>query len=103
MPNAQGLFAGTIIHGDITHESAFTRSSALQLFGASGFDRIDTYDCGPTPHGFKWTLRWVGWRMVEATLRLAHAAETGTPAGHFTRNLIVVAERSDWSSCRRAK
>jgi SAM-dependent methyltransferase len=93
VPNGQGLFAGSIIHGDITHESAFTRSSALQLFGASGFDRVDTYDCGPTPHNLRSTLRWVGWGIVEATLRLAHAAEAGSPAGHFTRNLIVVAYR----------
>lgn len=92
-PNGESPFVGAIRYDDITHEQAFTRRSLTQLLLASGFARLECYECGPAVAGFKSAARWVLWRCIHLLLRVWVAVETGFLNGNaiYTRNLIAVA------------
>jgi 2-polyprenyl-3-methyl-5-hydroxy-6-metoxy-1,4-benzoquinol methylase len=92
-PNGDSPFVGAIRYGDFTHELAFTQSSLSQLLLASGFSRLEFFECGPLPAGLKGAIRVVIWRTIRLGLRLWLAAETGNTGGSaiFTRNLFAIA------------
>ncbi len=92
VPNGESPFVGGIRYGDMTHEQAFTRISLAQLVLSSGFSRLECYESGPVPTGFKSTIRWVLWRGVCLLLRVWVAAETGDLGRDaiFTRNFLAV-------------
>ncbi len=95
LPNAEGIFCGSILYGDMTHEMAFTRSSLRQLAGACGFRVIAFKEELPIAHGLVSFCRLLIWRTGSFFFRLLAAAETG---GGFrdkplTQNLVAVLER----------
>jgi len=94
-PNGESPFVGTIRYGDMTHEQAFTRGSLSQLLLSSGFLRLEFRESGPTPVGFKRTVRWILWRSIRLLLRMWTAAETGDLGRNavYTRNLLAVADK----------
>jgi 2-polyprenyl-3-methyl-5-hydroxy-6-metoxy-1,4-benzoquinol methylase len=95
VPNGEGLFGGAIRYGDITHRTAYTKGSLEQLFFARGFETLEVRPCRPVAHGVASLARVVAWRMVEAFLYLANAAESGQRSGAcFTRNIFAVGRRN---------
>ncbi|MCH7707694.1 MAG: class I SAM-dependent methyltransferase [Myxococcales bacterium] len=95
VPNAESPFFGAVLHGDLTHQQAFTRESMAQLLLASGFPEVRCYEDTPVVHGAKSLIRVLLWRLIRAGLRVYVAAETGDTSSDviFTRNLLVVATR----------
>jgi len=57
VPNGEGLFAGTIRYGDITHRTAYTHASMEQLFFSQGFGTIQVRPCRPMVHGAASAIR----------------------------------------------
>ncbi len=95
VPNGESPFFGAVLHGDLTHEQAFTRESMAQLLLASGFRSVRCYEDAPVAHGLKSGTRAVLWRVIRAVLRLYVAAETGNATSDLvlTRNLLAVATK----------
>lgn len=92
-PNGESPLAGRTRYGDLTHELAFTRVSLQTLLLASGFQRVDCFECSPVRNGLVGTARWIAWKLIRAALRLYLMAESGEyrPTGIFTQNLLAVA------------
>ena len=94
-PNGEGLFAGSILHGDLTHELAFTRSNLRQLAGAAGFQVVAVKEDVPVVHGLRSLVRYLIWTTGSFFLRLLAVAETGDGfrAKPLSQNLLAVLER----------
>lgn len=43
VPNGEAIFKGSIMYGDFTHETYFTKRSMIQLFKTFGFGKVDVY------------------------------------------------------------
>ena len=43
VPNGEAIFKGSIMYGDFTHETFFTKRSLIQLFKTFGFKKVDVY------------------------------------------------------------
>jgi len=56
-PNGEGLFAGHVIHGDLTHCTIFNESSTNQYLRAFDFVDIRVLETGPVPHGLRGMAR----------------------------------------------
>lgn len=91
VPNASSPYFGTIRYGDITHEISFTETSIKQILRDAGFINIQVHSCRPARHGWKSSLRYGAWRILEFFLRMPAYIETGK-AGSVTLNIIVTAE-----------
>ncbi len=92
VPNGASPFGTLMIYSDFTHEIAFTPESLAQLFLASGWSRIDSFEDPPAVHGFKSAVRYVAWRCIRACLRFYLVAETGSRDHRvLTQNLYAVA------------
>ena len=92
VPNGESPFVGSVLHGDLTHELAFTRDSLPQLLLASSYSEVRCFEDPPVAHGLVSSLRLIVWRLVSLVLRLVAAAETGSGRGAiFTRNLLAIA------------
>lgn len=94
VPNGESPFAGRIIYGDFTHETAFTQASVNQVLRASGFDSVVCHPVRPVVYGVKSWLRAVAWRLIEAVLVTAVVAEVGPVRPIVTQNLLVVARQA---------
>lgn len=91
--NAENLLWGRLRHGDFTHEVAFTRNSLIQIFQVIGFNQIEIYPQPLIIHGLKSFVRRILWKLIEFVLKIYLLIETGSSAGIFTQNLIVVAKK----------
>lgn len=91
--NAENLLWGRLRYGDFTHELAFTKESASQIFQISGFRDIKVYSQPPVIHGIKSFIRYILWKCIEHCLRVYLLVETGSAKGIFTQNIIVSAKK----------
>ena len=91
VPNGESPFAGRIIYGDFTHETAFTQASLGQVLRAAGFDSVACHPVRPVVYGVKSWLRAVVWRLFESVLVTAILAEIGPVRPIVTQNLLAVA------------
>lgn len=91
--NAESPFFGRIRYGDLTHETAYTRTSLGQLLLSSGFRSVDCYEDSPVVHGVKSAIRYVLWQMIRGSMRLSVASETGGTGSEaiFSQNFLAVA------------
>ncbi len=92
-PNGESIFSGRYRFWDFTHEMSFTKTSLRQLFGVSGFEKIEFYSSGPVVHGLKSLIRYLLWKIIEFILKIYLLVETGSGEGIFTQNLIAVAQK----------
>ena len=91
VPNGDSIFFGKVLFGDFTHEIAFTKASAAQLFGASGFSSVEAYEDRPVIHGFKSAIRYLCWLVIRFFLRSYILVESGSDNGQiFSQNLLIV-------------
>lgn len=94
VPNAVSPFSGNFRHGDLTHESWYTKSSVAQILTAAHFVDIEVRPCEPVIHGVKSLARSIIWKFGSALMRLLLAAETGVARGHIvTQNFVVSAQK----------
>ncbi|MFN2399551.1 MAG: cyclopropane-fatty-acyl-phospholipid synthase family protein [Gemmatimonadaceae bacterium] len=91
--NAESPFFGRIRYGDVTHETAYTRTSLGQLLLSSGFRRVDCYEDSPVVHGVMSAMRFVLWQLIRGAMRLSIASETGNSGREsiFSQNFLAVA------------
>jgi len=76
-PNGEGVGAGRIVYGDLTHETIFNESSLGQYLRAFGFTDLRFRETGPVPHSLPGRLRWIAWRGLRAAAQLASLVQTG--------------------------
>lgn len=86
-PNAESPFFGRIRYGDFTHDTAFTKSSLLQILLFAGFGKLSFYPVGPVISSPKSLFKYYLWKLVDRIFRLY------IPDGIFTMNIIAVAEK----------
>jgi 2-polyprenyl-3-methyl-5-hydroxy-6-metoxy-1,4-benzoquinol methylase len=92
LPNADSPFSGGIIHGDFTHEVAYTTVSLEHLLRTCGFGQIRFQEHSPQPTSAKGFVRSLLWSAMRVTIRLIHVVETGGPStGIYTRVMRVIA------------
>jgi SAM-dependent methyltransferase len=92
VPNGEGLYGMSVRYGDLTHELAFTRKSAYQVFTAVGFSEVTSCEDSPDVHGVKSLARRILWDLGTIYHRLMLIAETGRHRGFLlTQNMFVVA------------
>jgi SAM-dependent methyltransferase len=93
-PNGEGIFSGTILNGDLTHELAFTRSSLHQLAGATRFRLVAVKEDVPIVHGLRSLVRNLIWRCGSFFFRVLTVAETGSGFRDkpLSENLLAILE-----------
>lgn len=90
-PNGQGLNAGQLIYGDVTHQTIFTPRSLDAVLHQAGFRRSEFHETGPViiyPRDF---LRAAVWQCVRLAARIILWAETGKKYPIWTDNFICLA------------
>ena len=94
VPNGEGIFSGTILSSDLTHELAFTRSSLHQLAGATRFRLVAVKEDVPIVHGLRSLVRHLIWRGGSFFFRLMSVAETGSGFRDkpLSENLLAILE-----------
>lgn len=95
VPNGDGLFFGSILFGDLTHELAFTRSTLNQLAEACGLRLARTFEDVPPVHGLFSLARRIVWSIGTFPLRVLSMAETGQGlrTRPLSRNMLAILER----------
>lgn len=88
-PNGEGVGAGRIVYGDLTHETIFNESSMGQYLRAFGFTDIRFRETGPVPHSLAGRLRWIGWRGMRLLAQLASLVQTGHCPSVLTAVIIA--------------
>jgi SAM-dependent methyltransferase len=63
-PNGESPFGNSIRYGDFTHELSFTKSSISQIFLASGFSSVNSYEDKPIGRGVKSNIRLFIWNFL---------------------------------------
>jgi 2-polyprenyl-3-methyl-5-hydroxy-6-metoxy-1,4-benzoquinol methylase len=76
-PNGQGVFGGTVIYGDLTHQTIFTPNSLTQLLLQAGFKKVECFENGPVNKNFKGIIRNIVWKSFKITLNIFRTAEIG--------------------------
>jgi len=92
-PNADGPFGMRVRYGDLSHELAFTKSSAWQLMKVAGFENVVVLPEGPVVTGARSLARWLLWQPFRALARLYLFAESYAQDSLLTANLIVRASK----------
>jgi SAM-dependent methyltransferase len=77
VPNAEGVFAGAIRYGDLTHEFAFTRGSIRQLAAACSFRVLTVREDTPVVHGLFSLVRFLIWSAGTIFICVLSTAESG--------------------------
>jgi SAM-dependent methyltransferase len=95
MPNGEGIFSGSVAHGDFTHELLVTSGSLRQILLCAGFSEIRSYEDTPIVHGLKSAIRFLIWKAARTVGRLVYAAETGNIGRELilTQNFLTVARK----------
>jgi SAM-dependent methyltransferase len=96
VPNGEALFSGAILHGDLTHEQAFTRDSLRQLAGTTGFRVVKILEDVPVSHGLRSLARNLIWRIGSLWPRLLAVAETGEGFRErpLSQNILALLEKN---------
>jgi SAM-dependent methyltransferase len=91
--NGAGLFAGQVIHGDLTHLTILTPESLGQLLRPFGFEDLAFYETGPVPIRLRGKLDLALWRAISALASTVRRIETGKRQAIWTENLICLARK----------
>jgi SAM-dependent methyltransferase len=93
VPNGEGLFGMRIRYGDLTHEGAFTPTSACQCFHTIGFKAVRSHEDRPPVHGWRSAIRRMLWILGTLPARLLLIAETGQRRFILSQNMLVIADK----------
>jgi 2-polyprenyl-3-methyl-5-hydroxy-6-metoxy-1,4-benzoquinol methylase len=94
--NADGPLFGRQLHADFTHETAFTRYSLHQAFGAAGFASSEFHALEPLGSGPRALLRRLLWKFIRLGLGLYYHAESGSGIlnnDHILSSTLIAAAR----------
>lgn len=91
-PNGEGLHAGHVIYGDLTHRTIFNESSLRQYLRALDFDDIVVHETGPVAVGLKNSIRWLAWQCIRLVGIAKVMAETGRRPRVLTQEMLCRAQ-----------
>jgi 2-polyprenyl-3-methyl-5-hydroxy-6-metoxy-1,4-benzoquinol methylase len=92
LPNGDSPFAGSVVHGDFTHEVTYTTVSLKHVLLACGFENIEFQEHSPQPTSIKSVIRSAIWASVRQIIRFVHIVETGGPStGVYARVMRATA------------
>ena len=92
-PNAEGLFSGQNVYGDLTHLTIFTPKSIQQLFCSEGFINCKFIETGPVPKNVHGRIRIIIWSIIKYMASFAFKIETGKKKRMWTENMICYCEK----------
>jgi Cyclopropane fatty acid synthase and related methyltransferases len=89
-PNAESPWGTGVMHGDFTHEQAFTSNSLKKLLELCKFVEIESREAGPVVHGIFSLGRFIFWKIIRGILAFRCLVETGSiGSGIFTRVFLI--------------
>jgi 2-polyprenyl-3-methyl-5-hydroxy-6-metoxy-1,4-benzoquinol methylase len=101
VPNGQAIFSGSIVYGDLTHQTAFTQTSIGQLLRVCGFDQISCFEDRPIIHGPISLFRNLVWRVIRLVFAFIYLVETGSDSILLSQNFMAMATKpTARASCR---
>lgn len=90
-PNGQGLLAGQIIYGDLTHMTIFTPGSLDQALRLAGFEDIRFKEATFHRRGIRGWLRGAAWDVVRVCANAVRRVQTGKTQAIWSENLLCFA------------
>lgn len=88
-PNGQGIFSGTIIYGDLTHQTIFTPNSLIQLLSQAGFNKVECFENGPISKNFKGFIRKLVWKFFKVIVNIFRISEIGGKINILTQDFYA--------------
>lgn len=90
-PNGQGIFAGQIAHGDLTHATIFTPGSLRQALDLAGFTDVRFREATFVRAGLRGRLRGVAWDLIRAAANGVRRVQAGKTQEIWSENLLCCA------------
>ena len=87
-PNGEGLFAGHVVYGDLTHTTIFTPGSLHQALDLAGFVDVSFREATLVRDGLRGRLRGVAWDLIRAGAGAVRRVQSGSPQEIWTENLL---------------
>jgi SAM-dependent methyltransferase len=93
VPNGEAIFSGKSVYGDLTHQTAFTKTSLAQLLRVCGFDQISCFEDRPIIHGTVSLARNMAWLIIRLAFVFINFVETGSASILLSQNFTAVATK----------
>jgi SAM-dependent methyltransferase len=93
VPNGQAIFSGSMVYGDLTHQTAFTQASMGQLLRVCGFDQISCFEDRPIIHGPISLFRNLAWRAIRLVFAFIYLVETASGSVLLSQNFMAMATK----------
>ena len=87
-PNGEGLFAGHVVYGDLTHATIFTPGSLHQALDLAGFADVSFREATFVRDGLRGRLRGIAWDVIRAGASAVRRVQAGTSQQIWTENLL---------------
>ncbi|MCS7184381.1 MAG: class I SAM-dependent methyltransferase [bacterium] len=81
--NAESMFFGRHLYGDLTHEHAWTSSTLKTLLEFTGFKNIVIKEAAPIVTGIRSFFRYIAWKILSSLIRFYIFVET------YERNVVT--------------
>ena len=92
-PNGQGIFAGQIIYGDLTHMTILTPQSLRQILRFTGFEIVSMKESLFSSRGFKRKMRYMLWNLSKIGLNMMRRISSGKSQDIWTENFVCIAKK----------
>lgn len=92
-PNGQGIFAGQIIYGDLTHMNILTPQSLRQILRFIGFEIVSMKESVFSSRGLKRKMRYMLWNLLKIGLNMIRRISSGKSQDIWTENFICIAKK----------
>lgn len=94
-PNGASPFVGDVLHGDFTHETAFSPGGLDRVLRLCGLEKVEAREARPVPHGFISFARLLLWRLLRLGVIACNLVETGHPGDSvYTRVFLISAVKA---------
>ena len=93
-PNGQGIFAGQIIYGDLTHMTILTPQSLRQILRFIGFEIVSMKESIFPTKGLKRKIRYMLWNLLKIGLNIMRRISSGKSQAIWTENFVCIAKKS---------
>ena len=94
-PNGQGIFAGQIIYGDLTHMTILTPQSLRQILRFTGFEIVSVKESIFPSRGLKSKMRYMLWHVLKIGLNMMRRVSSGKNQDIWTENFVCIAKIDD--------
>lgn len=91
VPNPDSPFGMTVLYGDFTHELTLSPQGLHSLLGFAGLTDYEPRECGPYPHGFYSSIRYLLWKALRFCISSWNLIETGDRGSLIYTRVFVAA------------